>query len=48
VHLDKYSIFFSTVKINEPQKISDNKIAHWILFRLADILIQQIRYVVAV
>lgn len=38
VHLDKYSIFLSTVKINEPQKISDNKTTHWNLFSLAEIL----------
>lgn len=48
MHLDKYSIFLSTVKINEPQKVSDNKIARWILFSLAEILTQQSRPVVAV
>lgn len=37
MHLDKYSIFLSTVKINEPQKTSNNKVTHWILFSLAEI-----------
>lgn len=44
VHLDKYSIFLSTVKINEPQKKSDNKITHWNLFSLAEILINTCQF----